>query len=118
MTRWRAIRSALPWIPSPTTRRLCNPCSVEKTPGLSTDVTSPLAAIVLAGGASRRMGRDKATLPYAGLDGEITMVEHIVATLKTRCSPVFVIAAPGQALPQLDAEILRDEVRGVGPLLA
>lgn len=64
------------------------------------------------------MGRDKATLPYAGLDGEITMVEHIVATLKTRCSPVFVIAAPGQALPQLDAEILRDEVRGVGPLLA
>lgn len=64
------------------------------------------------------MGRDKATLPFAGLDGEITMVEHIVATLKTRCSPVFVIAAPGQALPPLDAEILRDEVRGVGPLLA
>jgi molybdopterin-guanine dinucleotide biosynthesis protein A len=95
---------------------------VEKTPGASNnpgpDVTSPLAAIVLAGGASRRMGRDKATLPFAGPDGETTMVEHVVATLRIRCSPIFVVAAPGQALPPLDAEILRDEVRGVGPLLA
>jgi molybdopterin-guanine dinucleotide biosynthesis protein A len=79
---------------------------------------TPLAAIVLAGGASRRMGRDKATLPFAGRDGATTMVEHVVATLNTRCAPVFVVAAPGQALPPLDAEILRDEVRGVGPLLA
>ena len=35
-----------------------------------------------------------------------------------RCAPVFVIAAPGQPLPPLQAEVLRDEVRGVGPLLA
>ena len=28
------------------------------------------------------------------------------------------IAAPGQPLPTLHAEVLRDEVRGVGPLLA
>jgi molybdenum cofactor guanylyltransferase len=35
-----------------------------------------------------------------------------------RCSPVFVISAPGQPLPALEAEVLRDEVRGVGPLLA
>jgi molybdopterin-guanine dinucleotide biosynthesis protein A len=64
------------------------------------------------------MGRDKATLPFAGPDGETTMVEHVVKTLNNRCAPVFVVAAPGQALPTLDAEILRDEVRGVGPLLA
>ena len=38
--------------------------------------------------------------------------------MSPRCAPVFVIAAPGQALPTLQAEILRDEVRGVGPLLA
>ena len=36
---------------------------------------SPLAAIVLAGGASRRMGRDKATLEFAGR----TFVEQAVA---------------------------------------
>ena len=76
--------------------------------------TVPLAAIILAGGASRRMGRDKATLTYEGT----TLVERMVSILKPRCAPVFVIAAPGQALPPLDAEVLRDEVRGVGPLLA
>ena len=77
---------------------------------------APLAAVVLAGGASRRMGRDKATLPHP--DGGTTMVEYTVDVLSSRCSPVFVIAAPGQALPPLDAQVLRDEVRGVGPLLA
>lgn len=76
--------------------------------------TVALAAIILAGGASRRMGRDKATLPYEGT----TLVERMVSILKPRCAPVFVIAAPGQALPPLDAEVLRDELRGVGPLLA
>ena len=60
------------------------------------------------------MGRDKATLPYGGS----TMVELVVSALSARCSPVFVIAAPGQPLPELQAEVLRDEVRGVGPLLA
>ncbi len=60
------------------------------------------------------MGRDKATLPFDGS----TMVEHVVAAVSERCSPVFVIAAPGQPLPELRAEVLRDEVRGVGPLVA
>lgn len=80
--------------------------------GLSVD--TGLAGIVLAGGASRRMGRDKATLVVRGQ----TLVERVVSTVGTRCAPVFVLAAPGQALPDLPAQILRDEVRGVGPLLA
>jgi molybdopterin-guanine dinucleotide biosynthesis protein A len=78
----------------------------------------PLAAVVLAGGASRRMGRDKATVIFEGPTGAKTLVEHMVSVVRPRCSPVFVIAAPGQPLPKLDAEVLRDEVRGVGPLLA
>ena len=60
------------------------------------------------------MGRDKATLAYEGK----TLVERMVSVVSPRCSPVFVIAAPGQPLPSLQAEMLRDEVRGVGPLLA
>jgi len=60
------------------------------------------------------MGRDKANAPY---DGQ-TLVERMVSIVEPRCSPVFVIAAPGQPLPALQADVLRDEVRGVGPLLA
>ena len=81
-------------------------------------MSPPLAGVVLAGGASRRMGRDKATVIFDGPGGPKTMVEYVVATLAARCHPVFVIAAPGQALPELSATVLRDEVRGVGPLLA
>jgi molybdenum cofactor guanylyltransferase len=85
---------------------------------LRSDLKPPLAAIVLAGGASRRMGRDKATLPFSSATGATTLVEHAVTTLRARCAPIFVVAAPGQPLPDLDAEVLRDEIRGVGPLLA
>lgn len=62
------------------------------------------------------MGRDKATLAHP--DGGVTMVEYTVDVVSSRCAPVFVIAAPGQALPALSAQVLRDEARGVGPLLA
>ena len=78
----------------------------------------PLAAVLLAGGASRRMGRDKATLPFDGPHGPTTLVERVASIVSSRCDPVFVIAAPGQSLPELRATVLRDEVRGVGPLLA
>jgi molybdopterin-guanine dinucleotide biosynthesis protein A len=60
------------------------------------------------------MGRDKATLEFAGR----TFVEQAVTTLIARCAPIFVVAAPGQPLPTLNADVLRDDVRGVGPLLA
>ncbi|OBJ49044.1 molybdenum cofactor guanylyltransferase [Mycobacterium sp. 1423905.2] len=75
-----------------------------------------LAGVVLAGGESRRMRRDKATLPVPG--GTTTLVEHVVGVVGQRCEPVFVVAAPGQALPKLQVSVLRDELRGLGPLPA
>jgi molybdopterin-guanine dinucleotide biosynthesis protein A len=62
------------------------------------------------------MGRDKATLRLPG--GTTTMVEHVVEVVGERCEPVFVMAAPGQPLPALQARIMRDELRGLGPLPA
>ncbi|BBZ29433.1 putative molybdenum cofactor guanylyltransferase [Mycolicibacterium madagascariense] len=60
------------------------------------------------------MGRDKATMEFGGS----TFVERTVTTVGARCAPVFVVAAPGQPLPALAADVVRDDVRGVGPLLA
>lgn len=80
------------------------------------DTTVSLAGIVLAGGESRRMGRDKATLPGPG--GAATLLEHVVGVVSQRCEPIIVMAAPGQPLPEVPARVLRDEVRGQGPLPA
>lgn len=77
-----------------------------------------LAGVVLAGGASSRMGRDKATLTVPGRFAGLTLVEHLVSVLAQRCDPVFVVAAQGQELPHLPAQVLRDEVPGLGPLPA
>jgi molybdenum cofactor guanylyltransferase len=82
--------------------------------------TVSLAGVTLAGGASSRMGRDKATLPFPGADGSdaTTMVARVVGILTQRCDPVLVMAAQGQPLPELPARVIRDELRGLGPLPA
>ena len=70
--------------------------------------------IVLCGGQSRRMGRPKAWLPF----GSELMLPRVVRLLGEAVSPVVVVAAPGQDVPPLPAEItiVRDEEKGRGPL--
>src|SRR6478672_9569524 len=70
--------------------------------------------IVLCGGRSTRMGVPKATLPF----GPETMLQRVVRLLGTVVSPVVVVAAREQSLPELpdDVAITRDEREQRGPL--
>ena len=71
-------------------------------------------AVVLCGGESRRMGRPKAWLPF----GDELMLERVVRLAGTVAQPIIVVAAPGQDLPTLAADIaiVRDPISGRGPL--
>ena len=73
-----------------------------------------VGGIVLCGGKSTRMGRPKATLPF----GAETMLQRVVRLLGTVVSPVIVVAAREQPLPELPDEVTvtRDEREARGPL--
>lgn len=70
--------------------------------------------IVLCGGRSTRMGVPKATLPF----GPETMLQRVVRLLGTVVSPIVVVAAREQSLPELlpGVKITRDEREQRGPL--
>jgi molybdopterin-guanine dinucleotide biosynthesis protein A len=74
------------------------------------------AGVVLAGGRSLRMGRAKAFLDWHGEP----LLAHVVAIVSRAIEdgPVVVVAAPGQALPDLpaDVRVVSDAREGLGPL--
>ncbi len=70
--------------------------------------------IVLAGGKSTRMGTSKAMLAF----GSETMLQRVVRLLGAVVSPIVVVAAGEQQLPELPVDVLiaRDEREARGPL--
>ena len=73
-----------------------------------------VGGIVLCGGKSTRMGVPKATLAF----GTETMLQRVVRLLGSVVSPIIVVAAREQPLPQLPGEtsVTRDEREAKGPL--
>ncbi|MGQ0612599.1 MAG: molybdenum cofactor guanylyltransferase [Planctomycetaceae bacterium] len=69
-------------------------------------------AIVLCGGFSRRMGRDKASLPF----GAETLLERTVRVVSEAVDEVVLVAREGQEVPAGLAPVARDPARGLGPL--
>lgn len=73
-----------------------------------------IAGIVLCGGRSSRMGQPKLSLPF----GPELMLHRVVRILSEVVSPIVVVAAPRQELPELPPDVLiaRDEQEHLGPL--
>ncbi len=75
-------------------------------------------AIILAGGRSSRMGKDKASLKISGK----SMIERLLLELSPIVSQVVVIRAPGQTIPNIPKELKDrtlvgwDSVKDRGPL--
>lgn len=79
-------------------------------------MTSPpatIAAIVLCGGHSSRMGREKLSLPF----GDETMLARVLRVVRRVTPAVVLVAREGQTLPG-GVEVMRDPVEGLGPLAA
>lgn len=76
-----------------------------------------ITGIILVGGRSSRMGRDKASLEFHGR----TLLQRTVDALAAVADEIVLVRAPGQALPALEAVpsvlIADDPVAGEGPLM-
>ncbi|WP_299462400.1 molybdenum cofactor guanylyltransferase [uncultured Gimesia sp.] len=75
-----------------------------------------VGGIILCGGESSRMNYPKALLPL----GKELMLQRVVRIVSSVVSPVIVVAAPGQELPELSASVnvIFDREPGAGPLSA
>jgi molybdopterin-guanine dinucleotide biosynthesis protein A len=81
---------------------------------MSSEPPARLAAVVLAGGTSSRMGTSKALLEWHG----IPLLSRVTALLGRIAAPVVVVHASGQELPAIPAaaELVADARPGRGPL--
>ncbi|GAC1365677.1 MAG: molybdenum cofactor guanylyltransferase [Actinomycetota bacterium] len=71
-----------------------------------------MSGLVLAGGASRRMGRDKALIPF---EGELLVV-RAVRLLEGVCGEVLVASGDGHRFDSLGLRQVADSTAGVGPM--
>ena len=71
-----------------------------------------LTGIVLAGGASRRMGRDKAFLDLGGRP----LIARVIERLASVCAEVLVVAGDVEPYGELGVRLVEDRFRGVGVL--
>jgi molybdopterin-guanine dinucleotide biosynthesis protein A len=66
----------------------------------------------VAGGHSRRMGRDKALLPW----GQATLLDHTLDLLRHVCADVRILSGAAPRYLDHGATVVLDHLREVGPL--
>jgi len=92
-------------------RPVGNPEILERA---GVDVALPLTALVLAGGQSTRLGRDKALVKVDGT----SMIERVVRTVRSVCAEVLLLGGDAKELAFLGHPVLPDSALGEGPLFA
>jgi molybdopterin-guanine dinucleotide biosynthesis protein A len=77
------------------------------------DVQAPLiTGFVVTGGLSRRMGRDKALLPWEGA----TLLDHAIERLRQACGSVRLLTGPDARYADRGLPVDIDQVRDVGAI--
>jgi molybdopterin-guanine dinucleotide biosynthesis protein A len=71
-----------------------------------------VTAFAVAGGRSRRMGRDKALLPWAGA----TLLDHTLDRLRAVCDDVRILCGPEARYAERGLPLVRDALPDAGPL--
>ena len=81
-------------------------------------------AIVLAGGTSERMGRDKSLLPILGRSMRaasgvrtVPIIEHVCAQVRTHFGQILVAADDTEKFAFLGVDLVQDKASGQGPLM-
>lgn len=72
----------------------------------------PVTGIVLAGGASRRMGRNKAFLQLGGR----SLIEIVIGRMADVCAEVLVVVGDTQPYTDLGVRVVKDRFPNVGVL--
>jgi len=77
------------------------------------EVTFPrVAAVVLAGGQSRRMGRDKAFLDFDG----VMLIERVIERVQSVCAETIIVANNLETYARFGLPVVRDVYPGKGSL--
>ena len=77
-------------------------------------ISDAVSAIILAGGQSRRMQREKSLLPVNGR----TLIESVIAQIGPHFREIIISTAAKEKFAFLNLPLIKDEVPGQGPLMA
>jgi molybdopterin-guanine dinucleotide biosynthesis protein A len=72
----------------------------------------PTRGFIVAGGQSRRIGRDKALLPF----GDSTLIQHAIVRTREVTKDVRILCGPRSRYQEFGVPVIEDEICGVGPL--
>ena len=80
------------------------------------------AGLILAGGQSRRMGRDKACLPLPGTE-QVTFLQHLAQLLLALCTEVVIVVRDSTQFSEMRVHdlpavrMIADDIPNYGPLM-